>query len=692
MPRVMPTGCRALPFLLLLLLSAGRSPGQEATSDFPGYGVFQGQNFQQPAESPGFLFSRVESRSMITVLYAYPTTSEFDNPWPVRFVLRPGTPEAVVVPRGGEVACDRSLGFRILSSMVEKLPPTNSVDADEAGLVETQPVRILGSPRRKASETTDAARAPSPIGASIASLERDEYGRLIRIRLDGEVDPGYSGGPVLDAKGALIGMAVVPGMDSRGAWCVPISVLRQASGEGWVEAPQVEPKNYSTPGKIQLTLSASARVSRLLKKFEILYGPVDRRRKEPKPDEPLIDGAKGPPSPGLDARAELEVPAEELGRTYVAQAHLELASGKHLYSGATTFVLAPDDLRGDAPAPSGEDPRYSGPASACRWTSTCSIGDAYAVELLRGPELRVRWVAWDPSEEHVYTLDPAGRLWKIKVPEGRVEIREALGFRPGWMGLTSEGLAVVTANGQELILIHTGTLKPAKRISSMGGSAFASSPRSPWVVGIGTSMVVVDAKAQKVVRKTPLKAIVDEGGRAAQEARVSELATCSRAVMTADGGTLVASAGGRLHRLANRNGKISWEQSTPDLAGPGNRGPIPLLGRDESRVAAFSESLREKIPGFPDVAKPTAYYFKIRDFERCDGAATCTSLYGFDSSTSTALAWSKADGLCQADLAGKPRKVYPGWPRGSWATVIPSPSGRRLLFLNQSSICWIGFP
>jgi S1-C subfamily serine protease len=75
-------------------------------------------------------------------------------------------------------------------------------------LVETTPVYLFGYPL---GELLDARRRNPAITVSpgsVSALRRDGRGRLDHIQLDIDMNPGNSGGPVVDGQGRLVGIAV----------------------------------------------------------------------------------------------------------------------------------------------------------------------------------------------------------------------------------------------------------------------------------------------------------------------------------------------------------------------------------------------------------------------------------------------------------------------------------------------------
>ena len=130
---------------------------------------------------------------------------------------------------------------------VQKLPALR-LGSDEA-LTELDDVVVIGFPFGK-ELATDAKTNPavSANAGSISSLRR-RAGALEQIQLAAAVNPGNTGGPVLDKHGKVIGVIVGGVRDSGGNFAVPVSTLARFVGRPEVEfePPTLTPANVLKP-------------------------------------------------------------------------------------------------------------------------------------------------------------------------------------------------------------------------------------------------------------------------------------------------------------------------------------------------------------------------------------------------------------------------------------------------------------
>ncbi len=130
-------------------------------------------------------------------------------------VLCSGTSQEESV-RAEVLAADPELDLAILKiSGVKKIPKPIQFNAD-AKLVETMPVYTFGFPFGKILATNKGNPAITIGKGAISSLRLDEEGQLTVIQIDGALNPGNSGGPIVDSQGRLVGVAVATISNSSG--------------------------------------------------------------------------------------------------------------------------------------------------------------------------------------------------------------------------------------------------------------------------------------------------------------------------------------------------------------------------------------------------------------------------------------------------------------------------------------------
>lgn len=133
----------------------------------------------------------------------------------VTVVFDPGT-KGEVSMKAEPVAADPDEDLAILRVANVKDPP-KAIDVSAAPkLSETMQVYTFGFPFGNALATSKGAPAITVGKGSISSLRQDDSGELAVVQIDGALNPGNSGGPVVDAKGQLVGVAVATIKNGQG--------------------------------------------------------------------------------------------------------------------------------------------------------------------------------------------------------------------------------------------------------------------------------------------------------------------------------------------------------------------------------------------------------------------------------------------------------------------------------------------
>ena len=114
------------------------------------------------------------------------------------------------------LAADPEHDLAVLKVSGVKKPPQPIDYLQESELTETMPVYTFGFPFGEVLATSKGNPAITVGKASISSLRRNDAGELALVQIDGALNPGNSGGPMVDVHGRLVGVAVATIRNSSG--------------------------------------------------------------------------------------------------------------------------------------------------------------------------------------------------------------------------------------------------------------------------------------------------------------------------------------------------------------------------------------------------------------------------------------------------------------------------------------------
>jgi S1-C subfamily serine protease/regulation of enolase protein 1 (concanavalin A-like superfamily) len=256
-------------------------------------------------------------------------------------VFHSGTPKEQVRPAEVIAVCQEQ-DLAVLKATIKD--PPKPFDLAPAKLRETMTMYTLGFPL--GGTLSEGRRNPAvTIGkGTIGALPQDDQGKLRHVQLDGELNSGNSGGPIVDGEGKLVGIAVskIPGtkisfaippaelteMLKGSAGAVEIRTLRveKDTAELEVEVPLIDPMGY-------------------VKKVDVLFVNKDAAKAAPDKDAsgawPKLASAESVTIPITNGKATAKIKiaggAKKLADFYL-QSQYALADGKPDY---TKAVLQP---------------------------------------------------------------------------------------------------------------------------------------------------------------------------------------------------------------------------------------------------------------------------------------------------------------------------------------------------------------
>jgi S1-C subfamily serine protease/HEAT repeat protein len=199
---------------------------------------------------------------------------------PIEAVFRSGTPQEQVV-RAVIVADDDKADLAVLKATGVKEPPPPIDCSRAAQPVEAMPVLALGFPFGELLDPKRANPAITVTRGSVSSLRLNARGQLEAVQTDLDLNPGNSGGPVVDENGALIGVAVAKVRNTRIGFAVPVHTLNRLM-EGHIDAPDMIYTLAGRGGETQVQVAARAAdpLGRLRAPV-LLYGPADKLKMPP---------------------------------------------------------------------------------------------------------------------------------------------------------------------------------------------------------------------------------------------------------------------------------------------------------------------------------------------------------------------------------------------------------------------------
>ena len=126
------------------------------------------------------------------------------------------------------VAVDPDNDLAILKVADVKDVPTPIVFDKASELIETATVYSLGYPFGSLLSTSKGSPGITVGKAAISSLRTNDDGELAIVQIDGALNPGNSGGPIVDPNGQLVGVAVATIKNSSGiGLAIPAETLRR---------------------------------------------------------------------------------------------------------------------------------------------------------------------------------------------------------------------------------------------------------------------------------------------------------------------------------------------------------------------------------------------------------------------------------------------------------------------------------
>jgi hypothetical protein len=636
------------------------------------------------ASGSGFLMQTDGDRGLLVTNEHVVAPPRPGGPPVVEVVFHSGRKEEQVAP-AEVVAADKERDLAILRVRNVKNLPAALDLADKVEVSETMPVYILGFPFGKALSLTKGNPALTIGKGSVSSIREDEQGRVKIIQLDGDLNPGNSGGPVVDARGRLVGVSVAKVRGTHIGMAIPpaeltemlngrlanlvLRVRKVADGSAEVEVQLLFIDPLNKIGK------ASVRVI----PTESLKEPLQADR----------DG-KWPPLPQSQV-VELKVEGQKAVGSFTVKSAGKAAINytvQPVYVNADKVVVhaqpakpyavdfAATPITGTKP-----DPKETGIATAGK---PQAVGDLKVTPLTLGAGRGPACLCWSADGKAFYHLDGKGTVRRIGLPDFKEEAALPAGKQCAWLSLSSEGVVLTVTEAQEMWLLDPRTLKVTTKVPIARAKRVVSAPKLAFAYAAevdfaGCSLTAIDLKAGKPVKQHGND--IAPGG-----------VGYDNPVVTQDGKYLFATGGAeQVYRFKLDGEEIKFEEASPRLlqgrfegiclspdgdyvCAPAGGGNYPLDGQPAAPYCTYiysTASFKKPALVLKQGAYPLAVGFDLRS-GLLYAQGTGGNFLIFDAQTGIKL---KEHNLAEGQ--GQP---------GGTRQFLAHPEGRKVLVLGEPAV------
>ena len=406
------------------------------------------------------------------------------------------------------VAADELSDLAILRIKNPKDLPKPLDLSQKAELTETMPIYMFGFPFGQALSTNKGHPNITIGKGSVSSLRENDRGQISVIQIDGDINAGNSGGPVVDKAGRLIGIAVAKVRGTNIGMAVPAGQLADMFNGRISSLSQRVVKVEDGVAEVEVMVKFIDPLKKFTK-VSVLVSPSETVRGLLKPDA----SGKFAPMPNaqtVDLVVENQIATGKVIlksnvkvlRSYNFQAAY-MKDGKSLTytdaSAAHSVNFGPKSVaikRPDTPPIKinpGDPPPVSLNGGKIR---SVTVGNGQAPACM----------CWSDDGKAFFHLDGTGVVRRFSYPEMVEVAKNAIGRKCSWISMSSLGLVATVCDAQEAWVLDPKTLQEGKKID-IGKSQFVvSSPRIAFAYAINAdptkpTLSVLDLKAGKVARQ-----------------------------------------------------------------------------------------------------------------------------------------------------------------------------------------------
>lgn len=582
------------------------------------------------------------------------------------------------------------------------------LDLSREKVFETQPVRVVGFPFGDMLERRSSFPSPTLATGTVSSLRYDDQGVVERIQLDADVNPGNSGGPVVDRQGRVVGVAVETVLATNISFMIPVEKLRRML-DGSVSG-----YDHSLRGsllRVQLRVEDPLHnLAEVGLNVQLSERPAKTAASEPDPSAGKELVSKAPSGRNLVLEASL---SRYRGRAVWIQPWFRRGDVRHgltplrvdLRAGVGVAERSDGTVDGEGRSTGPESSGWLGDGSKGsailqRRAEVTRVGLGGIDQTFRDARFRevlqvgshVVDLTFSPDGKYVYLLEEGGTLRKVLTASLHEERRLVLETVASSVAWSDEGLVVGLPSLREVVVVSSESLKPLKAIRVPDAASVASAAGLHMAYTIprgGRTLGLVDLALGAAIGELHLNDL----RRGSECDKTRNLRNTITAIAVPEGGQhLLMACHGVLIRFRIAGKRLVCEEVGPDL---GTNRPERRLSvsPDGLYVALATDSGNsslsggEKIPG-------AVHIFPVENFS--EPVVTVQTMHllrlGFDAQRGRVYTAGQENKLRVYNAGGVMIDEYSFLSRGEYLkTLHGSPRGDVLFLRTAERLLWMRF-
>jgi S1-C subfamily serine protease len=571
---------------------------------------------------------------------------------------------------------------------IKKFPRPVDI-SKQPDLVETMTVFMFGFPFGKALSSTRGNPGITVGKGSVSSIRLNEREEVAAVQIEGALNPGNSGGPVVDADGHLIGVAVAKITGTNIGLAIPTAhLLRMIDGR--VASAELTTVKVGA-GRVEIRvvvrlidpLHKIKKVTLNIVRQELLKGKLKADAKglwKQLPDSQSMflkidkETATGYISIPVKGAKELVLAhqagfVDGRGQTRFTQ------PGSFRTSTTKVVAISPKDWKTDPKGPKGKV------TNETQLAKTYTFADLKVTELKLEAGKLLPCMFWDKGGKVFYCADSNGVIRRIRLDGFKEELKLDVDGVCNWLCLSKEGLVLTVSGSQEVWLLDKTTLKVKGKMSVGGVTRALSSPSLSMAYAVGQNgLTVLDLKKGK-------------GVKAYSNRDLGQFFAFRHAAITPNGKYLFTQGGlEQLLRFKLDGADVKLEEMSPRIAA---NGQTIVVSPDSAYVALPSGGGNyQPLKDHPKVGPYSTYIYKVTDIKRAAKAISSGAYpraLAFDSKAGLFYAQNFQKQLIIFSQGGIKKKEYQ-LGGGDPKQFLAHPQGRKLLLLTAQKLFYVELP